>query len=175
MDSITISLLCIAIITIIFFSQYDIHNLNLEPKDASIILLVLAFIAYINKYEKLFLLFLGIFILIYFIPNEKINSFIKPIFDKFTNYKESFTSTTSTKKPKEKTKNKKLKAKIIEDTDNDDEAIDNIENNEITIDDQISILDDIETDNITEKIEKINNKDELDNIYLNELNKEYNT
>ena len=176
MDSITISLLCIAIITVLFFTQYDIKKLNFEPKDASIILLVLAFVAYVNKYEKLFLLFLGIFILIYFIPLEKLKSFIQPItaqisfFKKegFSNKDDNEENTKTKKKNKSK---KKVEPKIIDEPEDDD-----LDNDEITIDDQISVLEDIDEDsNVEAKIEKFKNEEQLVDKYLNDLNKEYNT
>lgn len=74
-----VSIFCVGIILFILFTQCEISSIKLKPKDASLILIFLALVAYINQYHILFLVLLGTFIFIYFSPNDFINN----IFSKF--------------------------------------------------------------------------------------------
>jgi len=73
-----ISLFCVGIIIFILFTQCEVSNIKLKAKDASLVLIFLALLAYINNYQFLFLLLLGVFIFIYFAPNELINKLFAP-------------------------------------------------------------------------------------------------
>lgn len=78
----------VIIVLLIFFTQCEFSNIRLKPKDASLILVILAFLAYINGFEKVFIGLLISFIIIYFTPNEKISKFFSGIFQKNSNEKE---------------------------------------------------------------------------------------
>jgi len=81
MSPIVISLICIGIILFILVTQCEISNIKLQAKDASLVLIILALLAYINGYNVLFMIILGIFVLVYFAPPKYINkfmSFIRP-------------------------------------------------------------------------------------------------
>ena len=69
-----INIVGIIVVIIIFFTQSEKSSIKLKAKDASLILVLLAFMAYINGYEKLFILFLVSFLIIYFLPMEKISN-----------------------------------------------------------------------------------------------------
>jgi len=79
---ILISIFCIGIILFILFTQCEVSNIKLKPKDASLILIILALLAYINNYQMLFLLLLGMFLFVYFAPNEMINKLFSPFIKK---------------------------------------------------------------------------------------------
>lgn len=79
---ILISIFCIGIILFILFTQCEVSNIKLKPKDASLILIILALLAYINNYQMLFLLLLGMFLFVYFAPNELINKLFSPFMKK---------------------------------------------------------------------------------------------
>lgn len=80
---ILISIFCIGIIFFILITQCEVSNIRLKPKDASLVLIFLALLAYINNYNWLFILLLGAFIFIYFAPNEYVNK----IFSQFIKQK----------------------------------------------------------------------------------------
>ena len=69
-----INIVGIIVVIVIFFTQSEKSSIKLKAKDASLILVLLAFMAYINGYEKLFILFLVSFLIIYFLPMEKISN-----------------------------------------------------------------------------------------------------
>jgi len=69
-----INIVGIIVVIIIFFTQSEKSSIKLKAKDASLILVLLAFMAYINGYEKLFILFLVSFLIIYFLPMDKISN-----------------------------------------------------------------------------------------------------
>jgi hypothetical protein len=71
-SSVIISIVCVGIILFILFTQCEISNIRLKPKDASLLLIFIALLAYINGYEKIFLLLLFIFVVIYFTPTKYI-------------------------------------------------------------------------------------------------------
>ena len=54
-SSVIVSVFCIGIIVFILFTQMEISTIKLKMKDASLILIFLALLVYINGYEKLFL------------------------------------------------------------------------------------------------------------------------
>lgn len=69
-SSVIVSIFCIGIIIFILFTQMEISTIKLKLKDASLILIFLALLVYINGYEKLFLVLLLIFVIFYFTPSE---------------------------------------------------------------------------------------------------------
>ena len=72
-SSVIVSVFCIGIIIFILFTQMEISTIKLKLKDASLILIFLALLVYINGYEKLFLFLLLIFVIFYFTPSEYVN------------------------------------------------------------------------------------------------------
>ncbi len=72
-SSVIVSIFCIGIIVFILFTQMEISTIKLKLKDASLILIFLALLVYINGYERLFLLLLLVFVIIYFTPNDYFN------------------------------------------------------------------------------------------------------
>ena len=72
-SSVIVSVFCIGIIIFILFTQMEISTIKLKMKDASLILIFLALLVYINGYEKLFLVLLLVFVIFYFTPSEYVN------------------------------------------------------------------------------------------------------
>lgn len=72
-SSVIVSIFCIGIIVFILFTQMEISTIKLKLKDASLILIFLALLVYINGYERLFLFLLLVFVIIYFTPNDYFN------------------------------------------------------------------------------------------------------
>ena len=72
-SSVIVSVFCIGIIIFILFTQMEISTIKLKLKDASLILIFLALLVYINGYEKLFLFLLLMFVIFYFTPSEYTN------------------------------------------------------------------------------------------------------
>lgn len=81
-NSVIVSLFCVGIILFILFTQCEVSNIKLKMKDASLILIFFALLAYINGYEKLFILLLIAFVLIYFTPQKYFDKFFSPIIKK---------------------------------------------------------------------------------------------
>jgi hypothetical protein len=52
----------------------EISTIKLKMKDASLILIFLALLVYINGYEKLFLVLLLVFVIFYFTPSDYFNN-----------------------------------------------------------------------------------------------------
>ena len=128
MESIIISLVCIGVIGFIIFTQCNIKKLEFKSKDLSLIILVFSFILYINGYEKLFLIFLVGFIIIYFVPIKN----LKNIYSKISNNEETDDSNKIKKEKKKKKNEKKEEIKKKEEEDEDTISIsdlsDSIEN-----------------------------------------------
>jgi len=124
---ILISIFCIGIILFILFTQCEVSNIKLKPKDASLILIILALLAYINNYQMLFLLLLGMFLFVYFAPNEMINKLFSPFI-------------------KKKEKKSIIKNNIEIDDQISVDIPDMNTDNEITLDTDIEIDDNIEDD-----------------------------
>lgn len=72
-SSVIVSVFCIGIIIFILFTQMEISTIKLKLKDASLILIFLALLVYINGYEKLFLVLLFVFVIFYFTPSHYVN------------------------------------------------------------------------------------------------------
>ena len=80
-SSVIVSVFCIGIIIFILFTQMEISSIKLKLKDASLILIFIALLVYINGYEKLFLFLLLIFVIFYFTPSKysnKVLSYFTP-------------------------------------------------------------------------------------------------
>lgn len=73
-SSVIVSVFCIGIIVFILFTQMEISTIKLKMKDASLILIFLALLVYINGYEKLFLFLLLVFVIFYFTPSDYFNN-----------------------------------------------------------------------------------------------------
>ena len=73
-SSVIVSIFCIGIIVFILFTQMEISTIKLKMKDASLILIFLALLVYINGYEKLFLFLLLVFVIFYFTPSDYFNN-----------------------------------------------------------------------------------------------------
>jgi len=128
-----ISIFCIGIIFFILFTQCEVSNIKLKPKDASLVLIFLALLAYINNYNVLFLMLLFSFIILYFSPEDYINKILSPFFKK--------------DKPKSIIKKSKEKKVRIEEEIPDIDIETDVEtttDNEITIDTDIDLDDNID-------------------------------
>lgn len=68
MYNIIISIFCISIIFFIFMTRCKVSKIQLKMKDASLILIFFALLAYINGHEYLFVILLLSFSIIYFTP-----------------------------------------------------------------------------------------------------------
>ena len=113
MESIIISLVCIGVIGFIIFTQCNIKKLEFKSKDLSLIILVFSFILYINGYEKLFLIFLLGFIIIYFVPIKNLQNLYLKISKKEVDEEKKI--------KKDKKKKKDEKKEEIEKKEEDDE------------------------------------------------------
>jgi hypothetical protein len=152
-SSVIVSVFCIGIIIFILFTQMEISSIKLKLKDASLILIFIALLVYINGYEKLFLFLLLVFVIFYFTPSKYSNK----VLSYFTPKKSIL------KKPKviEELESEPEELEELEDTEyyQQEEQEDNYDtesqtNTEITIDD------DIENEDIQiNKISQNNNND----------------
>lgn len=136
LSPILISIFCIGIIFFILFTQCEVSNIKLKPKDASLVLIFLALIAYINNYNLLFLVLLGTFIFLYFGNGEYINKLISGFFKKENDKPKSII-----KKPKKvRIEEEHFETpEITIDTD-----LETTTDNEITIDTDIDLDDNID-------------------------------
>jgi len=141
-NNVIVSLFCVGIIIFILFTQCKVSNIKLKMKDASLILIFIALLAYINGYEKLFILLLVVFVLVYFTPQKYFDNFFSPLIGK-------------EQKTKEKIQKREVKNTLTEET---NEKTDN----EITIDADIDV--DIDVD-IEDPIDE-----EFDGIVYSEEN-----
>jgi len=157
-SSVIVSIFCIGIIIFILFTQMEISTIKLKLKDASLMLIFLALLVYINGYEKLFLVLLLVFVIFYFTPSEYIN--------RLTSY---FTQKKSILKKVRVIEDKELEQEPdeeyeqdeqYEDRDEYNEEIDDNYDNESQANTEITIDDDIENIDIQiNKISQNNNND----------------
>jgi ABC-type multidrug transport system fused ATPase/permease subunit len=152
-SSVIVSIFCIGIIIFILFTQMEISTIKLKLKDASLMLIFLALLVYINGYEKLFLVLLLVFVIFYFTPSE----YVKRIMSYFTQKKSILKKVRVVEdkeleqEPEEYEQNdeEEYQDEYQDETDNESQA-----NTEITIDD------DIENEDIQiNKISQNNNND----------------
>ena len=76
MYNIIISIFCIGIIFFIFMTRCKISKIQLKMKDASLILIFFALLAYINGHEILFIILLLSFAIIYFTPANYFDQYL---------------------------------------------------------------------------------------------------
>ena len=157
-SSVIVSVFCIGIIIFILFTQMEISTIKLKLKDASLILIFLALLVYINGYEKLFLVLLLVFVIFYFTPSEYTNRIIsyftqkKSILKKVRVVEEQEQEQEQEQEPDEEyeqEEQEEYQEEIDDNYDTESQA-----NTEITIDD------DIENEDIQiNKISQNNNND----------------
>ena len=133
--NIIVTVLCIGIIIFILTTQCSVSNIKLNVKDAAIILIFLALLAYINGYNILFMVLLGAFIIIYFTPQKYFDSLLSPIFGK---------------------KPKPIIKQVVEEVPYEEtEERTYITDNEITLDAEIELDDGFESASGDENVEEI--------------------
>jgi hypothetical protein len=138
-SSVIVSIFCIGIIIFILFTQMEISTIKLKLKDASLMLIFLALLVYINGYEKLFLVLLLVFVIFYFTPSEYVNRIMS-----------YFTQKKSILK----------KVRVVEDKELEQEPEEYEQNDESQANTEITIDDDIENEDIQiNKISQNNNND----------------
>ena len=74
--NIIISIFCIGIILFIFMTRCKVAKIQLKMKDASLILIFFALLAYINGHEILFIILLLSFSIIYFTPQNYFDKYL---------------------------------------------------------------------------------------------------
>jgi len=77
-----ISIFCIGIIFFIFMTRCKVSKIQLKMKDASLILIFFALLAYINGHEYLFILLLLSFSIIYFTPQHYFENYLSKFLGK---------------------------------------------------------------------------------------------
>lgn len=82
MYNIIISIFCIAVIFFIFMTRCKVAKIQLKMKDASLILIFFALLAYINGHEYLFVMLLLAFSIIYFTPQHYFDSYLSKFLGK---------------------------------------------------------------------------------------------
>ena len=144
-SSVIVSVFCIGIIIFILFTQMEISTIKLKMKDASLILIFLALLVYINGYEKLFLVLLLVFVIFYFTPSDYFNN----IMSYFTQKKSILKKVRVVEEVEPEQEPEQEQEDEYTEQDTESQA-----NTEITIDD------DIENDDIQiNKISQNNNND----------------
>lgn len=82
MYNIIISMFCIGIIFFIFMTRCKVSKIQLKMKDASLILIFFALLAYINGHEYLFVILLLAFSIIYFTPQHYFDHYLSKFLGK---------------------------------------------------------------------------------------------
>ena len=82
MYNIIISMFCIGIIFFIFMTRCKVSKIQLKMKDASLILIFFALLAYINGHEYIFVFILLAFSIIYFTPQHYFDSYLSKFLGK---------------------------------------------------------------------------------------------
>ena len=151
-SSVIVSVFCIGIIIFILFTQMEISTIKLKLKDASLILIFLALLVYINGYEKLFLVLLLVFVIFYFTPSEYTNRIMSYFTQKKSILKK--VRVVEEQEPEQEPDEEFEQEEQEEYQDNDEIDTESQANTEITIDD------DIENEDIQiNKISQNNNND----------------
>jgi len=157
-SSVIVSVFCIGIIIFILFTQMEISTIKLKLKDASLILIFLALLVYINGYEKLFLVLLLVFVIFYFTPSEYTNR----IMSYFTQ-KKSILKKVRVVEDKEQDPEQEPDEEYEQEEQDEDEYQEEIDDNydtESQANTEITIDDDIENEDIQiNKISQNNNND----------------
>lgn len=153
-SSVIVSVFCIGIIIFILFTQMEISTIKLKLKDASLILIFLALLVYINGYEKLFLALLLVFVIFYFTPSEYTNRIMSYFTQKKSILKKVRVVEEQEQEPEQEPDEEFEQEEQEEYQDNDEIDTESQANTEITIDD------DIENEDIQiNKISQNNNND----------------
>jgi midasin (ATPase involved in ribosome maturation) len=155
-SSVIVSVFCIGIIIFILFTQMEISTIKLKLKDASLILIFLALLVYINGYEKLFLVLLLLFVIFYFTPSEYTNR----IMSYFTQKKSILKKVRVIEEQEPEQEPDEEYEQEEQDEDEDQEEIDDNYDTESQANTEITIDDDIENEDIQiNKISQNNNND----------------
>ena len=153
-SSVIVSVFCIGIIIFILFTQMEISTIKLKLKDASLILIFLALLVYINGYEKLFLVLLLLFVIFYFTPSEYTNKIVSYFTQKKSILKK--VRVVEEQEPEQEPDEEYEQ----EEQDEDQEEIDDNYDTESQANTEITIDDDIENEDIQiNKISQNNNND----------------
>ena len=155
-SSVIVSVFCIGIIIFILFTQMEISTIKLKLKDASLILIFLALLVYINGYEKLFLVLLLVFVIFYFTPSEYTNKIVSY----FTQKKSILKKVRVVEEQEQEPEQEPDEEYEQEEQDEDQEEIDDNYDTESQANTEITIDDDIENEDIQiNKISQNNNND----------------
>ena len=155
-SSVIVSIFCIGIIIFILFTQMEISTIKLKLKDASLILIFIALLVYINGYEKLFLVLLFVFVIFYFTPSEYTNKIVSY----FTQKKSILKKVRVVEEKEQEPEQEPDEEYEQEEQDEDQEEIDDNYDTESQANTEITIDDDIENEDIQiNKISQNNNND----------------
>lgn len=155
-SSVIVSVFCIGIIIFILFTQMEISTIKLKLKDASLILIFIALLVYINGYEKLFLVLLLVFVIFYFTPSEYTNRIMSYFTQKKSILKKVRVVDNKEQEPDEEYEQEEQ----YEELESEETEIDDNYDNESQANTEITIDDDIENEDIQiNKISQNNNND----------------
>ena len=155
-SSVIVSVFCIGIIIFILFTQMEISTIKLKLKDASLILIFIALLVYINGYEKLFLVLLLVFVIFYFTPSEYTNR----IMSYFTQKKSILKKVRVVEEKEQEPDEEYEQEEQYEELESEETEIDDNYDNESQANTEITIDDDIENEDIQiNKISQNNNND----------------
>ena len=158
-SSVIVSVFCIGIIIFILFTQMEISTIKLKMKDASLILIFLALLVYINGYEKLFLVLLLVFVIFYFTPSEYVNRVMSYFTQKKSILKKVRVVEDKDSEPEEYQEQEEQEEQE-EPEEQEQYEIDDNYDNESQANTEITIDDDIENEDIQiNKISQNNNND----------------
>ena len=136
----------------------EISTIKLKLKDASLILIFLALLVYINGYEKLFLVLLLVFVIFYFTPSEYTNRIMSYFTQKKSILKKVRVVEDKEQEPEQEPDEEYEQEE--QDEDEDQEEIDDNYDTESQANTEITIDDDIENEDIQiNKISQNNNND----------------
>ena len=157
-SSVIVSVFCIGIIIFILFTQMEISTIKLKLKDASLILIFIALLVYINGYEKLFLVLLLVFVIFYFTPSEYMNRIMSYFTQKKSILKKVRVVEEQEQEPDEEYEQEEQEKE--EDQEQEQDEIDDNYDTESQANTEITIDDDIENEDIQiNKISQNNNND----------------
>ena len=157
-SSVIVSIFCIGIIIFILFTQMEISTIKLKLKDASLILIFLALLVYINGYEKLFLVLLLLFVIFYFTPSEYTNRIMSYFTQKKSILKKVRVVEEKEQEPEQDEEYEQEEQ--YEELESEETEIDDNYDNESQANTEITIDDDIENEDIQiNKISQNNNND----------------
>jgi hypothetical protein len=136
----------------------EISTIKLKLKDASLILIFLALLVYINGYEKLFLVLLLVFVIFYFTPSEYTNRIMSYFTQKKSILKK--VRVVEEKEQEQEPDEEYQQEEQYEEQESDEAEIDDNYDTESQANTEITIDDDIENEDIQiNKISQNNNND----------------